>query len=64
MPALFAQQENAGHQLPKHLSQIGIAPVACKLNMQTMFSGSSVCAVSTVTSRSLGCQYENITASY
>lgn len=61
MPALFGPQENAWHQLPKHLSQIGIAPAASKLNMQTMFSGSSVCAV---TSRSLGCQYQNIVSSY
>ncbi|KAI3354653.1 hypothetical protein L3Q82_019142 [Scortum barcoo] len=43
---------------------MGLAPAASKLNTQTMFSGSSVCAVGAVTSRSLGCQYQNIVSSY
>lgn len=32
-----------------------------ELNIETMFSGSCVCAV---TSRSLGCQHQNIVSSY
>lgn len=61
---LFGTIKNAWQQLPKHLSQIGIALTASKLNMQTMFSGSSVCGVSAVTSRSPGCQYRNIVSSH
>lgn len=63
MPELFGPEENAWHRLPKHLSQIGIAPAASKLNMQTMFSDSCVCAVLWPLVPP-GCQYQNIIASY
>lgn len=53
MPALFGHQVDAWHGLSKHVPQIGIAPAAGKLNTETMFSGSSVCAGSALTSRSL-----------